>query len=195
MFWCRHTLNQLLKVRDIKLAQRSFHTYTYRKIFELYHMDAPTSATKAASSPVAAPHPRMEKSPIDKLRNGCTAITEETVALFQETQGWDQVAPRLVPEIVLKREENIEVFFESGPSLSHAHIPQPTMQVVKETDAGAIMDGCEKSASRAWPVSPAVEYQKHAWYASMIGIGGEVKDEWGFSSASVSRSHSPSSRH
>jgi hypothetical protein len=188
-------ITPLLEAQDIKPAERSLYTCTYRKTLELYHMDAPTSTTKVASSPVAAPHPRIEKSPIDKSRDGCTATTEEPVAPSQEPQGWDQVAPRLGPEIVLEREENIEVFFESGPPLSHAQIPQPTMQVVKDTDAGASMDGWEKSESRAWPVPHAVEYQKHAWYASMISIGGEVKDEWGFSSAGVSRSHSPISRH
>lgn len=50
----------------------------------------------------------------------------------------------------------------------------------------------QKTADTPWLVPHAEEHQKHVWYSSQLGIGNkEVKDEWGFSSASVSRSHSP----
>jgi|TARA_R110002003_G_scaffold117_12_gene10399 hypothetical protein len=38
-----------------------------------------------------------------------------------------------------------------------------------------------------------MEDQKRAWHYSSLGMGiKHVPDEWGFSSAAVSRSHSPS---
>lgn len=45
-----------------------------------------------------------------------------------------------------------------------------------------------------WLVPHISEYQKHAWHTSSLGMCSQkVKDEWGFHSTSVSRSHSPSS--
>lgn len=46
-----------------------------------------------------------------------------------------------------------------------------------------------------WLVPHISEYQKHAWHISSLGMSSQkVKDEWGFHSTSVSRSHSPSNR-
>ncbi|USP78107.1 hypothetical protein yc1106_05381 [Curvularia clavata] len=52
-------------------------------------------------------------------------------------------------------------------------------------------EGGERPILGQWSVPHAHENQKHAWYSSMLGIQGKVKDEWGFSSASASRSHTP----
>jgi hypothetical protein len=43
-----------------------------------------------------------------------------------------------------------------------------------------------------WLVPHGYEHQKHDWYYVSLGMGTKyVHDEWGFSSANVSRSHSP----
>lgn len=44
----------------------------------------------------------------------------------------------------------------------------------------------------SWQAPHTVEQQKRMWYYSSLDMGAKhVVDEWGFSSASVSRSHSP----
>jgi hypothetical protein len=155
-----------------------------------------TSSTKVDSPPpVAVPHPRLEKTLIDdKIRNERTSAKKKLTASSQGPRGWDQVAPRLGPEIVVEREERVEVFFESDMPLSQSQDSLP--RIVKEAEAGDSMEGWEKPASSS-PVHHAVEYQKHLWYTSVLpyGMGSDIKGDWGFSSASVSRSHSPNNRH
>jgi hypothetical protein len=50
----------------------------------------------------------------------------------------------------------------------------------------------EKNGQCLWLVPHTAECQKRIWHSSSLGIGTKhVVDVWGFSSASVSRSHSP----
>jgi hypothetical protein len=50
----------------------------------------------------------------------------------------------------------------------------------------------EKSSKYPWMMPHIAECQKHAWYTASLGMGSlRVADEWGFHSASASRSHSP----
>ena len=58
-------------------------------------------------------------------------------------------------------------------------------------EAHSVMESGERLVPGHWSVPHAPENQKHAWYSSMLGIEAKVKDEWGFSSASASRSHTP----
>jgi len=53
----------------------------------------------------------------------------------------------------------------------------------------------EKSSKYPWMMPHIAECQKHAWYTASLGMGSlRVADEWGFHSASASRSHSPYNR-
>jgi len=51
----------------------------------------------------------------------------------------------------------------------------------------------EQMTKPLWLSPHVMEHQKRIWYYSSLGMGEKhVQDEWGFSSANVSRSHSPS---
>jgi hypothetical protein len=95
---------------------------------------------------------------------------------------------------VVESEERVEVFFESELTLSQSQGSLP--RIVKGVDTGDSMKGWEKPTNSS-PVHYAVEYQKHLWYTSVLpyGMGSDIKNGWGFSNASVSRSHSPNNRH
>jgi hypothetical protein len=159
-------------------------------------MAVPTSSTKVDSPPpVVVPNPRLEETLIDdKIRNERTSTKKKITVSSQGPRGWNQVAPSLGPEIVVEGEERVEVFFESDMPLSQSQGSLP--RIVKGADAGDSIEGWEKPANSS-PVHHAVEYQKHLWYTSVLpyGMGSDIKDDWGFSSASVSRSHSPNNRH
>ena len=43
-----------------------------------------------------------------------------------------------------------------------------------------------------WTTPHVIEYQKRSWHYSSCQLGSKLKGDWGFSSASASRSHSPS---
>ncbi|EMD59012.1 hypothetical protein GGP41_000494 [Bipolaris sorokiniana] len=84
---------------------------------------------------------------------------------------------------------------KTSPGLSHGAVDQgnehPTATTAKETTSGITTEVNELLKTSSWPIPHAREYQKHAWHSSVLGMEAKVKDEWGFSSANVSRSHTP----
>ncbi|EUC51072.1 hypothetical protein COCMIDRAFT_293 [Bipolaris oryzae ATCC 44560] len=66
-----------------------------------------------------------------------------------------------------------------------------TSDITEEKTSGITPEVNELLKTGSWSIPHAHEYQKHAWHSSVLGMEAKVKDEWGFSSASVSRSHTP----
>jgi hypothetical protein len=111
----------------------------------------------------------------------------------QESQASHQTHPNLGPEIAADLEDSNNSSLKPAPSSVHTQDPMitATSQKGMAGDASANTDW-NKTSNTPWLMPHAVEYQKHAWYSSQLGMGDKkVKDEWGFSSASVSRSHTP----
>ncbi|EMD90723.1 hypothetical protein COCC4DRAFT_30002 [Bipolaris maydis ATCC 48331] len=67
----------------------------------------------------------------------------------------------------------------------------PTTMMAEDKTSGMTTEVNELLKTSSWSLPHAREYQKHAWHSSVLGMEAKVKDEWGFSSASVSRSHTP----
>ena len=83
---------------------------------------------------------------------------------------------------------------QSSPSHASGH----NIPAIAETQPSITMNstrGREPMANSAWLVPHVTEHQKHTWHYSSLEMGAKhVQDDWGFSSASVSRSHSPSTK-
>ncbi|KAF1839285.1 hypothetical protein BDW02DRAFT_234097 [Decorospora gaudefroyi] len=157
-------------------------------------MPSPTQDTKAIHT---APHPHLEETPIDtKTRSGRASPEKKSTTSSQERpRDWHQVSPSLGPEIVVEIESYEASSVEQALPPPYNHNRDSTTRTEEGTDASSNMN-CEKlGTNNTWSVPHAVEYQKHAWYGALLGMGSKkVKDDWGFSSASVSRSHSPNNR-
>lgn len=111
----------------------------------------------------------------------CTScIQKEDEAASSEPQGWKQTRSEPGHEAVDDKNHGIPSL--NVPAMLYQSSEHPTEK---------IEEGGERPMPGHWPVPHAAENQKHAWYSSMLGIQGKVKDEWGFSSASASRSHTP----
>ncbi|RYN19428.1 hypothetical protein AA0115_g10773 [Alternaria tenuissima] len=142
----------------------------------------PMSSTKHTFLPlVAEPHPRSDKaSPlVTASQTICTSTTEPTILTTNVVpQMVDQDPPLLQPPLPL-------------PLPPHDD-QRPITTAGQDVHAGENKQESEKLTANPWPVPHAVEHQKHVWYGSMLGMGtSKVQDKWGFSSASVSRSHTP----
>ena len=142
------------------------------------------SSTKHTFLPlVAEPRPRSDKaSPlVTASQTICTSTTEPTI-----------LTTNVVPQMV-----------DQDPPLLQSALPVPPHNVDQrlitiagqDVHAGENKQESEKLTANPWPVPHAVEHQKHVWYGSMLDMGAsKVKDKWGFSSASVSRAHTPNAR-
>jgi hypothetical protein len=118
---------------------------------------------------------------------------EKRTTSSQESQARHQTHPSLGPELAEDLEDSTKSSLKSAPSSVHTQDPMTmaTSQKGKVGDANSSTDW-NKTSTSPWLMPHAVEYQKHAWYSSQLGMSDKkVKDEWGFSSASVSRSHTP----
>ena len=135
-------------------------------------MPLPSPGTKHTFLPlVAESHPHFDKAlpPTTTNISVCTStMKQSTSSSSPETQAHYRTPPSL----------NVE------PVAQEVGQDPPHNDRLPTTNTGDEM--------HAWSVPHAVEHQKHALYASMLGMGAaKVKDEWGFSSASASRSHTP----
>jgi hypothetical protein len=138
------------------------------------------SSTKHTFLPlVAEPHPRSDKaSPlVTASQTICTSATEPTI-----------LTTKVVPQMV----DQDPLLQSPLPVPPHDVDQRPITIAEQDVHAGENKQGSEKLTAHPWPVPHAVEHQKHVWYGSMLGMGtSKVQDKWGFSSASVSRSHTP----
>lgn len=128
--------------------------------------------------------------PTNKTSQHRCASCMQREAASSEPQDWKPTQHIPDPEREDHRNDDI-------PSLNIAGLyPQlnqhPTTKTNEETHLVKSAAIGERLAPGPWSVPHASENQKHAWYSSMLGIEAKVKDEWGFSSASASRSHTPS---
>ena len=144
----------------------------------------PMSSTKHTFLPlVAEPHPRSDKaSPlVTASQTICTSTTEPTILTTNVVpQMVDQDPPLLQPPL---------------PVPPHDVDQRPTTTAGQDIHADENKQESEKLTAHPWPVPHAVEHQKHVWYGSMLDMGAsKVRDKWGFSSASVSRAHTPDAR-
>jgi hypothetical protein len=158
-------------------------------------MTLPSPSTKQNFLPlVAEPHPRFDKTSSRTTANQsiCTSITEPPTISSQDTQAWYQTPPNLnIEEVVEQTADQDPLLPSSLPLPPHNDQSSPT-STGEEPRASGDENVSQHLETRPWPVPHAVEHQKHSWYGSMLGMGAiKVKDEWGFSSTSVSRSHTP----
>ena len=144
-------------------------------------MSIPLSSTKQTFLPLLAePHPRSDKaSPlVTASQTICTSTTEPTI-----------LTTNVVPQMV---DQDPPLLQSALPVPPHNVDQRPITIAGQDVHAGENKQGNEKLTAHPWPVPHAVEHQKHVWYGSMLDMGAsKVKDKWGFSSASVSRSHTP----
>lgn len=144
-------------------------------------MSLPPSSTKHTFLPLLAePHPRSDKaSPlVTASQSLCTSTTEPTI-----------LTTKVVPQMVVDQDPPL-------PLPPHDDDNQrPTTIAGQDVHAGENKQESGKLTANPWLLPHAIEHQKHVWYGSMLGMGtSKVQDKWGFSSASVSRSHTPDAR-
>lgn len=73
--------------------------------------------------------------------------------------------------------------------VASAENPQKNIAEHKSTYLYPTWNNCN---GNSWMTPHVHEQQKHTWHCSALGMGKKhVHDEWGFSSASVSRANSP----
>lgn len=141
------------------------------------------SSTKHTFLPlVAEPHPRSDKaSPL--------VTASQTICTSTSTTEPTILTTKVVPQMV---DQDPPLLQSALPVPPHNVDQRPITIAEQDVHAGENKQGSEKLTAHLWPVPHAVEHQKHVWYGSMLDMGAsKVKDKWGFSSASVSRSHTP----
>ncbi|KAG9190071.1 hypothetical protein G6011_08159 [Alternaria panax] len=141
-------------------------------------MSLPSPSTNHTFLPlVAEPRPRFD---------GALPPTSANESVLTSTAG----PPVLLTKVMPQKADLDPLLQTSLPSQFNAK--ETSIDTGEEIHAGENTQGGEKLVARPWPVPHAVEHQKHALYGSMLGMGAaKVSDKWGFSSATVSRAHTP----
>jgi hypothetical protein len=157
-------------------------------------LPSPPNAKHTFLPLVAEPHPRFDNTSRSTATNrcACTSPPKKTIASSQETQSWYHTPPPPPSVEVVVPEVEQDPPLQSSPSLPSHNDQLPTADAGEGSHAGEPTEGWKHLAASPWSVPHAVEHQKHAWYGSMLGMNAaKVKDDWGFHSASASRSHTP----
>jgi hypothetical protein len=155
-------------------------------------MSLPSTSPKHTFLPLTAePRPRYDNTssspPTTSHQPMYTPTTEKFTSSSQENQPWYPTPPPNTPSIALVPQTSMaeQVFHPSLP-------PKAIAKEGEETYTTNTTEVCDKLSASPWSVPHVLEHQKHTWYGSMLGMDvRKVKDEWGFSSATVSRAHTP----
>ncbi|EUC30432.1 hypothetical protein COCCADRAFT_39343 [Bipolaris zeicola 26-R-13] len=126
--------------------------------------------------------------PINKItQQGCEPRTEITPS--SQHQDRNQTSPSLSHGVV--DQGKYDYLFLKANVLFSQSSEHTTETMPKEKASGITTEVNELLKTSSWSIPHAHEYQKHAWHSSVLGMEAKVKDEWGFSSANASRSHTP----